>query len=49
MHGHTFNRAVPKLLKQFFERREEGSYYHPGVEHELRWRPSSRTNGYKVG
>ena len=35
-HGHTFNRAVPTLLEKFFERREDGRYYHPGVEYELR-------------
>jgi uncharacterized protein YdaU (DUF1376 family) len=41
-HGITFNRVVPKLLKEYFVKREDGNFYHPRVEEELRkWREIS--------
>jgi uncharacterized protein YdaU (DUF1376 family) len=34
-HGHTFNRIVPKLLRRYFYRRDDGRYYQSRVEKEL--------------
>jgi uncharacterized protein YdaU (DUF1376 family) len=35
LHGHTFNRIVPKLLHRFFHRRDDGRFYQKRVVKEL--------------